>query len=282
MADDFSFEAALTEEISEDAPKEDIEAEPGEGQPEPVIEGEGDTESEFSEVEPADLEAFEESAPDVVESDDPYADILGDDEPVKAEVNTALVSENEGLKTQVSDLQMQLMQSLNLNPPDRDLLNPNSDKYDPDEYNAQSHAYLEAEDRVRSLQAQAQHRADEAILEFKKARDAELREAMPHLYDESRGPKIWARMKQEAVGAGITEQQFDLLPAKVVGLLDDALRYRAGQQKLTKARQAKPASKIVRKSARQGPNKAKQAAERLAKIGTTDAFSAALLADTEN
>lgn len=283
--DDFA-EALKTDIESEMAPEATQGAADAEDvqNTDPSDESQADDEaSQGADIEQEDA-AVEVAEGDPEESeDDPYEALLDveDAEPEAKPVESEPDPRIERLQQQNADLQRMLQEANGLKAPDMALLDPDGENYDPDEYNRQVFKYQKDKDALDAAQGERQQQVQQQQVQFVQERDRKLKSERPHLFDKDRGPQIVKMIQEAAIASGVPAETVPLLSAEAVSLIDDALRYRAGQKSLKKAKTAKKDSKPVGQTARKGPNRSQEAIARLNKEKSADAFANYLLADME-
>ena len=166
--------------------------------------------------------------------------------------------------------------------PDADLLNRESDKYNPDKYHAERAAYEQAVARFQGLQAQAhaqRQKAEAEQAELVRAFHADQYQRLvkdwPEWGDAEKGPEVqdWllGGMKShygfdDATLATVTDHRF-------YGVARDALRWREQQSKAPKI------SKKVREASRKAPAQGKKPSKASAETKKLSAARAQLAKD---
>lgn len=143
-------------------------------------------------------------------------------------------------------------------PPDPLMLNPQSESYDTDEYNRLLAVFLEAEQTVKTrdanvakINAEQEQESARDYETFNARRATELQRDWPELLDPSTGQQTWQNLAEYGRTRGIGPEQLRIAAAQELIILNESRLYRELQVKAPKTakklKNVKPGTSVKKK-----------------------------------
>lgn len=238
-------------------------------------------ETDQPEAEPEAPESDEEPAegtdePEAPAEDDPLAFLADLDGQAPQAVQPPAVTappvndaEVKRLNEELANIRRELLMSNGVQPPDAELINPASPKYDPVTYNGQLFKWQQHQQTRQQAEQQQQVEERRQAETFVATRDAELAKDMPFLFQGENGKKAATAILEEAVRNGVPRDQAWALTAPMVKTFYHSLRWQAAENARKRAETQQTARKASPKPVRATGAKPDAGAAALAKLSAS-------------